>query len=72
MFSKVSNASKYGFIHLCQVLNKCAYQLIDCQVNSEHMVSLGAEEIERAKFMNTLKLYTETIPVMDPWSMINR
>lgn len=54
MFSKVSNASKYAFIHLAQVLNEKGYQLIDCQVYNSHLASLGAREISRNKFMDLL------------------
>ncbi|MCK7589182.1 leucyl/phenylalanyl-tRNA--protein transferase [Subsaxibacter sp. CAU 1640] len=52
MFSKVSNASKVGFISFIQNTN---YKLIDCQVYTEHLESLGAEEISREKFLNYLK-----------------
>lgn len=52
MFSKVSNASKVGFITFIQNSN---YKLIDCQVFTPHLESLGAEEIDRTTFLNLLK-----------------
>jgi leucyl/phenylalanyl-tRNA--protein transferase len=52
MFSKVSNASKLAFIHLVKSKN---YKLIDCQVYNEHLVSLGAREIDRNTFLSILK-----------------
>mgnify|MGYP006138040811 FL=1 len=52
MFSKVSNASKLAFIHLVKSKN---YKLIDCQVYNEHLVSLGAKEIDRNIFLSILK-----------------
>ena len=52
MFSKVSNASKVGFISFIQNTN---YKLIDCQVYTSHLESLGAEEISRASFLEFLK-----------------
>ncbi len=55
MFSKVSNASKYGFIIWVQELQKENYQLIDCQVHTEHLESLGAEEIDRQDFLEILQ-----------------
>lgn len=55
MFSKVSNASKYAFIRLAQELAKNEYACIDCQVHTEHLQSLGAEEIPRREFMKLLK-----------------
>ena len=51
MFSKMSNASKYGFIKLLQENN---YRLIDCQIHSNHLESLGAIHISRASFMSLL------------------
>ncbi|KXX68765.1 leucyl/phenylalanyl-tRNA--protein transferase [Flammeovirga sp. SJP92] len=54
MFSKRSNASKYGFIMLCQNLIEQQYEIIDCQMHTPHLESLGAEEIPRDAFL----LYT--------------
>ncbi len=55
MFSLVNNASKFAFILLAQELGSKNYELIDCQVYTAHLESLGAEEISRTKFMNILK-----------------
>ena len=52
MFSYVSNASKIGFITFVQNSN---YKLIDCQLHTNHLESLGAEPISRLEFMNYLK-----------------
>lgn len=54
MFTKTSNASKYGFISLVEQLKKEQVNLIDCQVYSKHMASLGAEEISREAFLRFL------------------
>ncbi|MCL4156591.1 UNVERIFIED_CONTAM: hypothetical protein GTU68_031956 [Idotea baltica] len=54
MFSKESNASKVGFISFIQNTN---YKLIDCQVHTNHLESLGAEEISRNKFLEYLNMY---------------
>lgn len=51
MFTKVSNASKAGFITFIQNSN---YKLIDCQVYTNHLESLGAEEIPRGDFLKYL------------------
>ncbi len=51
MFSKVSNASKYGFITFVRATH---YKLIDCQVYTKHLASLGAEEISRKRFKTYL------------------
>jgi leucyl/phenylalanyl-tRNA--protein transferase len=55
MFSKVSNASKIGFIALVEYLQSHDYKLLDCQVYNEHLESLGCREIERSQFMGFLK-----------------
>ncbi|TDN95571.1 leucyl/phenylalanyl-tRNA--protein transferase [Salegentibacter sp. 24] len=54
MFAKVSNASKYGFITLVKKLKTEGVKLIDCQVYTQHLESLGAEEIPRKKFLEHL------------------
>lgn len=51
MFATVSNASKVGFISFVQNTN---YKLIDCQVYTNHLESLGAEDIPRAQFLEYL------------------
>lgn len=55
MFSKVSNASKVGFITLSRKLKEEKYQLIDCQLHTDHLESLGAYEISRKAFLKYLK-----------------
>jgi leucyl/phenylalanyl-tRNA--protein transferase len=55
MFSLISNASKFAFIHLVQALQKEGIVLIDCQVYTEHLESLGAAFIPRQLFIDYLK-----------------
>lgn len=55
MFSKVSNASKAGFIALVSYFKEQDYALIDCQVYTSHLESLGAREISRSDFLKFLK-----------------
>ena len=50
MFSFESNASKIGLVKLVKQLQEWNYKLIDCQVSSEHLESLGAIEISREQF----------------------
>jgi leucyl/phenylalanyl-tRNA--protein transferase len=59
MFSKAANASKYAFINYVHVLQKENIQLIDCQVHTSHLESLGARMIEREKFIGLLNELTE-------------
>lgn len=58
MFSKVNNASKAGFIFLVQALKEKGFDWIDCQISTNHLISLGAEEIPRSEF---LKLLDQTL-----------
>jgi leucyl/phenylalanyl-tRNA--protein transferase len=51
MFSKASNASKTALVWLCQ---SGLYNLIDCQVHTEHLESMGAYMISREEYMAML------------------
>jgi len=59
MFSEISNASKYAFIKLIQNLRQEGVALIDCQVYTEHLESLGAKMITRTEFIGIVKELTE-------------
>lgn len=51
MFSKARDASKFGFISLCRRLASEGCVLIDCQIETPHLRSLGAELIPRDEFL---------------------
>lgn len=55
MFSLESNASKVALVHLCQ---QPSIRLIDCQMATSHLFSLGATEVSRERFERVLKLAT--------------
>ena len=55
MFSLVDNASKFALIKLAAELDKKGYALIDCQLYTPHLESMGAEEISRDSFLKILK-----------------
>jgi len=55
MFSRESNASKFAFIKFVQHLKEEKVELIDCQVYTSHLESLGAKMIPRAAFVKKLK-----------------
>ncbi len=59
MFSHVSNASKVAFVHLVKVLIEKSFQLVDCQVETAHLGSLGARNISRQQFIGILDNYCE-------------
>lgn len=55
MFSNESNASKFAFIQYVRAMEKMGIELIDCQVYTPHLESLGAEFIPRKKFIRLLE-----------------
>lgn len=59
MFSKETNASRYGFTNYVQQLKKEGIELIDCQVYTAYLESFGARMIDRKKFIALLR---ELIP----------
>lgn len=54
MFSRVSDASKVALVHLVEEVSRRGFRLIDCQVYSPHLESLGARSIPRSEFLALL------------------
>jgi len=54
MFSLATDASKIAFVHLVRQLERWGYGMIDCQMKTPHLASLGAREIPRAEFSQKL------------------
>jgi leucyl/phenylalanyl-tRNA--protein transferase len=54
MFSAVSNASKVALVTLCRQLESHGYGLLDCQLSHPHLLSMGAVEIPRQRFLELL------------------
>jgi leucyl/phenylalanyl-tRNA--protein transferase len=54
MFHHVTDASKIAFVHMVRRLQEQGYGLIDCQVRTSHLESLGAREIPRLEFSQRL------------------
>lgn len=68
MFSMITDASKVAFVSLARQLGKWDFDLIDCQVYTPHLASMGAENITRQQFIKTLETGC-TRPDMDlPWA----
>lgn len=57
MFSRISNASRYAFIKYVQLLQEENIQLIDCQIYSEYLESMGARMIDGQNFDDLLAAY---------------
>ncbi|NOQ65531.1 MAG: leucyl/phenylalanyl-tRNA--protein transferase [Methyloprofundus sp.] len=69
MFHRKTDASKVAFITFAEQLFDWGYQLIDCQVHSPHLVSLGAEEIPRTQFAAALQRYHPCSPLPSAWQL---
>ena len=68
MFFDVSNASKFGLIKFVQKLQELEFLVIDCQVKTKHLESLGAREIPRAEFLSILKKGLEYKTISGKWA----
>ena len=67
MFSHESNASKVAFWALCKQLHRWHYQLIDCQMENPHLMSMGAYNISRPDFQNKLTKGLKAQPKHTRW-----
>lgn len=70
MFNKMSNASKTGFISLTQNLTKLGIELIDCQVHTQHLESLGAENIAREHYLTFLQNHLNHPTLQGNWGKL--
>ena len=55
MFSFVNDASKIALVALVKLLKKSRFDVIDCQVTTQHLLDMGAVEIPRTVFLNIIK-----------------
>ncbi|MGR9072709.1 MAG: leucyl/phenylalanyl-tRNA--protein transferase [Gammaproteobacteria bacterium] len=67
MFHLQTDASKIAFVELVKNLDRWGYRLIDCQVRTQHLISLGAEEIPRSRFIRLLQEYCNQTPDSSAW-----
>lgn len=67
MFARKNNASKAGFITLVHALEQSGFWLVDCQVETPHLVSLGARGIPRASFYEYLLNNTYEKTLVGKW-----
>lgn len=67
MFFKVSNASKLAFLILVEKLNTMNFEIIDNQMTTPHLLSLGATEITRDNFLEILKIATAKQQNIGKW-----
>ncbi len=67
MFSHRRDASKLALAHLCRQLAAWGFGLIDCQMETAHLASMGARPIPRKDFIREMKRLLELKPVPAPW-----
>jgi leucyl/phenylalanyl-tRNA--protein transferase len=67
MFSLRSNASKMALLYLANRLNDGDFELLDCQVESAHLMSLGASIIPRSEFVRTLDSACSSGQIFGNW-----
>lgn len=67
MFSRISDASKIAFVHLVRQLLHRGFEMIDCQMKTAHLTSLGAREISRKEFSQKLKVLVNYPEQVDKW-----
>lgn len=68
MFSRRSDASKVAFAHLIDYLVTHQFGMIDCQMYTDHLASLGGREIPRAEFLVRLSALTASGSPRTLWS----
>lgn len=71
MFSREADASKMALAMLVARLREWKFEMIDCQIRSAHLISLGAAEIPRAEFVKRLQRAVELPAPAGRWSAAN-
>jgi leucyl/phenylalanyl-tRNA--protein transferase len=69
MFARRSDASKVALVHGVRQLRRWGFPLIDCQMTTSHLASLGAREIRRAEFLSVVRKHVTMPPVPAPWRL---
>ena len=67
MFTLVSNASNVGLVKLVEHLKELSFNMLDCQVVTEHLTRFGARQIPRIRFLNQLEKSLNTPTQKGKW-----
>jgi leucyl/phenylalanyl-tRNA--protein transferase len=67
MFTRATDASKVAFVHLAAQLERWGFPLIDCQMSTDHLASLGARDVPRRSFLREVHRLVGLAPVPSPW-----
>jgi leucyl/phenylalanyl-tRNA--protein transferase len=71
MFSRVTDASKISLAHLARQLDRWGFGLIDCQVHTAHLASMGARVMSRSAFMRKLGELVNYPDIPGAWMLDN-
>src|SRR6185503_3183216 len=69
MFTRVSDASKVALVRLARQLEAWGMPMIDCQMSTQHLASLGARDIPRTDFADEVRYLVRQPPVPGPWRL---
>ncbi len=69
MFTRVSNASKAAFARLVEHLERFSFDLIDCQLPTQHLINFGAREIPRDLFLEQLEDSLKIPAIKGKWRL---
>lgn len=67
MFSRADNASKAAFICMAETLGAAGFQIIDCQLYTDHLASLGAQPLARHDYLALIHQATRQTAQASPW-----
>ena len=68
MFSTSNDSSKVALVALAELARNVGIQMIDCQMTTPHLLSLGAKEIRREVFLKKLKIHLEQPTLKGSWN----
>ena len=68
MFSLETKASKVLMVHLAHQLQLWGYRIMDCQVESRHLLTMGARTIPREEFLSILRMSIDQKPDQTDWT----
>lgn len=67
MFTRISNASNVALVKLAEYLNALSFDMIDCQLTTQHLLRFGAREIPRVKFLKQLEKSLKASTKIGKW-----
>jgi leucyl/phenylalanyl-tRNA--protein transferase len=69
MFSRATDGSKIAIVYLARQLARWGMPFIDCQVSSDHLISLGARELPRRQFLDRIAGLVDLPAIPSPWRL---